>query len=124
MNNAVKKEKYRKLSIAALITGILAFTPIFISTQLVDIMAKSIPSFLGNVLGFLFAILGFVLYGLPIAAIVCGSIDLKGIKKGHYSNKGKGFDIAGIVLGGIFILSGLVFALLEEIFLSQLYIYE
>jgi len=96
-----------------LVTGILAFTPIFISTQLVDIIAKFIPSFLGNVLVFLFAILGFVLYGLPIAAIVCGSIDLKGIKAGRYSNKGKGFDIAGIVLGGIFILFVLVFLLLE-----------
>ena len=42
--------------------------------------------------------------GLPISAIVCGSIDLKRIRKGIYSRKGKGFDIAGIVLGGVFIL--------------------
>jgi hypothetical protein len=116
MNNEIKSEKYRRLSIAALVTGILAFAPIFISTQLIDIMARFIPFFMSNVIVLLFAILGFVLYGLPIAAIVCGSIDLKGIKQGRYNNKGKGIDITGIVLGGIFIFSGLVFTLLEEIF--------
>jgi hypothetical protein len=115
MNNKTKSEKFRRLSIAALVTGILAFSPVFISTQVVDIMAKFLPSFMSNVLVFLFAFLGFALYGLPIAAIVCGSIDLKGIKQGRYSNKGKGFDIAGIVLGGIFILSGLVFTFLQEV---------
>jgi hypothetical protein len=46
--------------------------------------------------------------GLSIAAVVCGSIDLKRIKAGRYSNKGRGFDIAGIVLGGIWILVGLI----------------
>ncbi len=31
--------------------------------------------------------------GFAIAAIVCGSIDLKRIKAGLYSRKGKGLDI-------------------------------
>lgn len=53
--------------------------------------------------------------GLSIAAVVCGSIDLKRIKAGRYSNKGRGFDIAGIVLGGIPILIFLVFVPLELI---------
>ena len=39
--------------------------------------------------------------GLAIAAVVSGSIDLKRIKAGRYSNKGMGLDIAGIVMGGI-----------------------
>ena len=60
-NKKVKKERFRKLSITALVTGILAFTPIFISTQLVDIIAKFLPSFMSNVLVFLFAFLGFAL---------------------------------------------------------------
>jgi len=57
-----------------------------------------------------------VVLGLSITAVVSGSIDLKRIKTDHYSNKGRGFDIAGIVLGGIFILFILVFLLLEVIF--------
>ena len=57
---------------------------------------------------------GFVsCFGLPISAIVCGSIDLKRIKKGIYSRKGKGFDITGIALGGFFILIVLWFLLGE-----------
>ena len=54
-----------------------------------------------------------VFFGLPIAAIVCGSIDLKRIKAGRYSNKGKGLDITGIVFGSIFILLAVWFILGE-----------
>ena len=50
-----------------------------------------------------------VFFGLPIAAIVCGSIDLKKIKAGLYSNKGKGLEITGIVLGSVLILLTLFF---------------
>ena len=57
----------------------------------------------------------FIILGLSIVAVVCGSIDLKRIKAGLYSKKGKGFDIAGMVLGGIFILFALFFALGEII---------
>jgi hypothetical protein len=55
----------------------------------------------------------FILMGLPIAALTCGSIDLKGINRGSYSAKGKGLDITGIVLGSIFILGVLMFLLGE-----------
>jgi len=57
-------------------------------------------------------VLGIVL-GLAIAAVVYGSIDLKRIKAGIYSRKGKGFDITGIVLGGLFILIVIWFLLGE-----------
>ena len=61
-----------------------------------------------------------IAFGLALAAVVCGSIDLKRIKVGIYDRKGKGFDITGIVLGGLFILLVLVFLLGEIIELSYL----
>ena len=42
---------------------------------------------------------------LPIAAVVCGGIDLKRIRLGKSSKSGMGFDITGIVLGSVFILA-------------------
>ncbi len=100
----IKSEKYRGLSIAALVTGILAI------------------GLAGFYLAFWFyasdLFIYVFLYGvsvLSIAAVVCGSIDLKRIKAGRHSSKGRGFDIAGIVLGGIFILFILVFLLSEVV---------
>ena len=62
----------------------------------------------------LWAICGVgIAIGLAITAIVTGSIDLNRIKKDIYSRKGKGFDITGIVLGVLFILFVLWFALGE-----------
>ena len=52
-------------------------------------------------------------FGLPIVAVICGSIDLKRIKTGLYNKKGKGLDITGIVLGGFFILIAIWFMLGE-----------
>lgn len=69
--NNVSEEKASGLAIAALVTGILSILPIF-------------PGF-----------------ALGIAAIVCGAIDLKKIKEGKSSIKGRGFDITGIVLGSL-----------------------
>ncbi len=43
-----------------------------------------------------------------------GYIDLKRIKAGLYGKKGKGFDIAGIVLGGAIVLFALFFVLLGD----------
>jgi hypothetical protein len=54
--------------------------------------------------------------GFPLTAIVCGSVDLKRIKAGLYSNKGKGFSIAGIVLGSVFLIPGLLLFYEEIIF--------
>ena len=91
MNNKANPEKYRKLSIVALVTGISAF---IFAVPILCVWADSeIPT------KFLI-IFSFYLIFLPIPAIVCGSIDLKRIRSGRYSNIGKGFDITGIVLGG------------------------
>ena len=54
--------------------------------------------------------------GLPLTAIVCGSVDLKRIKAGRCSNKGKGFSITGVVLGAVFLIPGLLLFYMEIIF--------
>ena len=104
INNSIKQEKFRKLSIAALITGILGyiFSIIFIVNWYYAFADMRYRGFMWasilNDASFIFVIC------LPIIAIICGSIDLKRIKAGRYSNKGIGLDIAGIVLGSFFIL--------------------
>jgi hypothetical protein len=114
MNNIVEPEKYRKLSVASLVTGILAIS----LAGLYSFLWMPIANFLQNsiVMSTIpYVIISFIsiVLGLSIAAVVCGSIDLKRIRAGLYSKKGKGFDIAGIVLGGVFILFALYFALGE-----------
>ena len=94
MNDKIKSEKYRGLSIASLVTGILTFAGSF-SFYFAFFLDNFI---IGNILLFIYVIC------LPVPAIVCGSIDLKRIKVGRYSNKGKGMDRAGIVLGSVFML--------------------
>jgi len=113
MNNTVKSEKYRKLSITALVTGILAvslvgfWSSVWFSFSIVDVLQISnVPlSVIWAASPMLIAL------GLSITAVVCGSIDLKRIRAGLYSRKGKGFDITGIVLGGVIILFALFFVL-------------
>lgn len=122
MNNTVKSEKYRKLSITALVTGILAvslvgfWSSVWFSFSIVDVLQISnVPlSVIWAASPMLIAL------GLSITAVVCGSIDLKRIRAGLYSKKGKGFDITGIVLGGVIILFALVFVLGDIIVESAL----
>ena len=47
--------------------------------------------------------------GCGIAAIVCGAIDLKKQKDVKEMNISKGFDIAGITLGALSIVAGIIF---------------
>ena len=117
MNNTVKSEKYRKLSITALVTGILAVSLAGFNIFLWGPIANFLHfSQISNVLLsdiVLFSYISIVA-GLSITAVVCGSIDLKRIRAGLYSKKGKGFDIAGIVLGGAIVLFALFFVLLGD----------
>lgn len=118
MNNLIKQEKFRKLPVAALITGILAFGCAYL---LMAFVAPFIGSYLQNFIPeefLVIIIVSFYVICLPIPAIVCGGIDLKRIKTGRYSNKGKSLDITGIVLGSIFILL-VVWFILGEIFTSH-----
>jgi len=96
---AANSEKYsdsKKLSIAAVVTGIAAL--LFV-VPLVFYCALAFDPYSGlkyRIIGWI--ILSLYSIFLPIPAIVCGSIDLKRIRLGRYSNIGKGFDITGIVL--------------------------
>ena len=108
MNNTVKSEKHRKLSIASLITGILSYICMLLMWLIFEILLRGV-----NFNEIIITILTFAVFGLAIAAIVCGSIDLNRIKRGQYSSKGKVFDIAGTVLGSVFILAVIWFALAD-----------
>ena len=105
MNNKIKSEKYRKLSIAALVLGLLIIIPFLVIYLIV------IPTRLGYFDGMAIWTPLFTLYPLPlsVAAIVCGSIDIKRIKAGLNSKKGWGMDITGITVGSLYIIF-LIFA--------------
>ena len=75
MNNKPNQDRPSGLSIASLVTGILAMLP----------LGSGLP--------------------LGIAAIVCGAIDLNRIKAGKCCIAGKGMDIAGIILGSVAIVA-------------------
>jgi len=111
MNNKVDPEKYRGLSIAALLMGVLTF---IFAYPLMAFISPFIGSYLKNFVPEQFLIifiLSSYLICLPIPAIICGSIDLYRIKSGQYSIKGRGMDITGIILGSVFILIAFWFIL-------------
>jgi len=110
MNNELKTKKYRRLSIAAFVTGIpsltvfslQAFRMWFSNYFTTDNAEKIFSTIFVTILGII----------LPIVAIICGSIDLVRIRKGFHKNKVfKAFDITGIVLGSIIFLIVTVFNL-------------
>jgi len=59
--------------------------------------------------------------GMSVVPIIFGSIDLVNIKNGLESPKGKGFDIAGIVLGSlrILILISIIIFVLIWVFMGK-----
>ena len=52
---------------------------------------------------------------MSIIPVILGAVDLSRIKKGEASLKGKGFDIAGIILGALGILTWLIFGIVMAI---------
>lgn len=113
MNSVVNPDKYRKLPITSLVTGILALT-IFSAPQIIMWSSSYLVTDTQRLI-FNFSIgiiLGII---LSVVAIVCGSIDLKRIRKSlHRSKIFKVFDVTGIVLGSIIFLLVTTF-MLEEI---------
>ena len=109
MGNKNNQEKFRKLSITSLITGILTYICVFPMYLLLE------WGELGKITGPIIYLFLFYLFllGLPIAAIVCGSIDLIRIIRGQCSSKGKGFDIAGIILGSVFIFAVIYLVMID-----------
>ena len=79
------EEKAGVMAIIALIAGILS------------VLCHCVPV-AGSAIGFL----------LSVAAIVLGIIEFNKIKKGESSAKGRGMSIAGIILGGVGIVFGII----------------
>jgi len=105
MNNIVKSEKHRILPITALVTGIISVS--ILTFYIITKFLVYQPNKIGDAFLLPYILFTTLVYLVPlilIAAIVCGSIDLKKIKAGPYAKKGKNFDIAGIILGGASIL--------------------
>jgi hypothetical protein len=117
MDKKIESEKYRKLSVASLVTGILAFSPALIYILMLVITYTFLKSPIDEkiILNIMIPslVIGIV---LAIAAVICGSIDSKKIETGFYSKKGKSFDIAGIVMGVVVILFAVFFLLGGTIF--------
>jgi len=57
---------------------------------------------------------------MGIVPIILGAIDLSRIKNGLSSEKGKGLDIAGIVLGAIAILVWIIIIIVWGAIISQM----
>ena len=112
MNDKAKFEKYRGLSIVALVTGLLSV----VSISLIFRWSSSFHVINLETLLTKLIIVFILLIGLPLTSIICGSIDLKRIKAGRYSNKGKGLSITGIVLGSIFLIPGFLLFYEEILF--------
>lgn len=107
MSDNTKTGKFRGLSIAALVTGILPyiFTPII--PFILDPASKLSVYFSDFTKPIMFSYIA-IAFSLTIAAFVCGLIDLRKINKGLEIKKGKSFDIVGIILG----LIGFLYAIL------------
>ena len=107
-------EKFRNLSLTALIAGILAdsLACLYLILSLTDFIQIPIEDISTYIIGI--SLFTTIIICLAITAIVSGSIDLKRIRAGKYTKKGRGFDTAGIVLGAIIVLVALFFVL-EEI---------
>ena len=104
MNSDSNPKRYRALSITALVTGLLSIITIpeiFWWSSSFRIVSLKIQLIILTII----FILGI---GFPLTSIICGAIDLKRIKSGRYSSKGKELSITGIALGSVFIISGLV----------------
>ena len=81
-----------------------------ISKIIADISSYSATTFIND--AFISVVIGL---GLPIAAVICGSIDLSRTQAKISSKKGRGFDITGIVLGSVY----LIVRVFEEFGLAQ-----
>ncbi len=116
MNNKIKSEKFRKLSISALVTGILPYISTPVIPFITDPASPYEVYFSNHTTIIIFFYIGISII-LATTAIVCGSIDLRKVNAGLKSNKGKGFDIAGIILGSIgiiFVLYVLIIVILQQ----------
>jgi len=99
MNNESKKEKTLALSIAAKVTGLSGLLLTIILLTVVLVVAFTILNKNWNIYNTPEFIISTSSIILSISGVVCGAIDLKRIKIGKSSKKGRVFDIVGIVSG-------------------------
>ncbi len=57
----------------------------------------------------------FISFILSVAAIVLGIIEIKRIGRGESSTKGKGISMAGIILGAVGIVVGIIFIIIVSV---------
>jgi len=63
------------------------------------------------------------IFGLGIVPIILGAVDMSRIKNGAASEKGKGFDIAGIVLGSLGVLFWIIFGIVSALAIGSAMLY-
>ena len=97
----LKRKKQEHLSIAAKVTGLsgLLLTIILLTVVLVVVFTVLNKNWnIYNTPEFVISTSSII---LSICGVVCGASDLKRIKTGKSSEKGRVFDIVGIVSGSI-----------------------
>jgi hypothetical protein len=101
MNNETKKEKTGELSIAAKITGLSGLLLVMILLTVVLVVVFTVLNKnwdIYNTPEFIISTLSII---LSLCGIICGAIDLKRIKTAKSNEKGRVFDILGIVSGTV-----------------------
>jgi len=101
MNNEAKKEKTRALSIAAKVTGLSGLLLAIILLTVVLVVVFTVLNKNWNIYNIPEFVISTSSIILSICGVICGAIDLKRIKTGKSSGKGRVFDIVGIVSGSI-----------------------
>ena len=101
MNNETKEEKTGALSIAAKFTGLSGLLLVMILLTVVLVVVFTILNKNWDIYNTPENIISTSSIILSLCGVVCGAIDLKRIKAGKSSKKGRGFDVVGIVSGAI-----------------------
>jgi uncharacterized membrane protein len=101
MNNETKKEKTGALSIAAKVTGLSGLLLAIILLTIVLVVVFSVLAKNWNIYNTPEFVISTSSIILSISGVAFGAIDLRRIKTGKSSEKGRVFDIVGIVSGVI-----------------------
>jgi hypothetical protein len=101
MNNEIKKEKTGQLSTAAKVTGLSGLLLAIILLTVVLVVVFTVLNKNWNIYNTPEFVISTSSIILSLCGVVCGASDLKRIKTGKSSKKGRVFDIVGIVSGSI-----------------------
>lgn len=101
MHKGVEKEKIGALSITAKVTGLSGLLLAIILLTVVLVVVFTVLSKNWNIYNIPESVISISSIILCISGVASGSIDLKRIKIGKSSEKGRVFDIVGIVSGSI-----------------------